>query len=78
MYLLLVEDNPTDTDGDPDPASARVSRARRSSPPTIRSRLKEHLKRGGYDVVVTDYWLGWSDGLSILQRVRDRSPRSRG
>ena len=28
--------------------------------------MNEHLKRDGCDVVITDYWLGWSDGLSIL------------
>jgi len=39
--------------------------------------LSEHLKHDRCDIVITDYWLGWSDGLSILQRVRDRWPRSR-
>jgi PAS domain S-box-containing protein len=39
--------------------------------------MNEHLKRDGCDIVITDYWLGWSDGLSILQRVRERWPRSR-
>ena len=39
--------------------------------------LNEHLKRDGCDIVITDYWLGWSDGLSVLQRVRERWPRSR-
>ncbi len=29
------------------------------------------------DVVITDYWLGWSDGLSVLQQVRERWPRVR-
>ena len=40
-------------------------------------RLKECLKRANYDVVITDYWLGWSDGLSVLQQVRERWPRVR-
>jgi PAS domain S-box-containing protein len=39
--------------------------------------MNEHLRRDLCDVVITDYWLGWSDGLSILQRVREQWPRSR-
>src|SRR5260370_10739830 len=39
--------------------------------------LNEQLKGDRCDVVIPDYWLGWSDGLSILQRVRERWPRSR-
>jgi PAS domain S-box-containing protein len=39
--------------------------------------LTEQLKRDRCDIVITDYWLGWSDGLSILQRVRGRWPRAR-
>jgi PAS domain S-box-containing protein len=76
MQLLLVEDNPTDR---------MVIQARlRHAFPTAEIvaaddpiGMNEHLKRDRCDVVITDYWLGWSDGLSILQRVRDRWPRSR-
>ena len=76
MHLLLVEDNPTDR---------MVIQARlRHAFPTVQIiaaddpiGMNEHLKRDGCDVVITDYWLGWSDGLSILQRVRERWPRSR-
>ncbi len=28
-------------------------------------------------VVVADHWLGWSDGLSVLQRVKEKWPRVR-
>ncbi len=76
MFLLLVEDNPTDR---------MVIQARlRHAFPTAQIMaaddpiaMNEQLKRDGCDVVITDYWLGWSDGLSILQRVRERWPRSR-
>jgi PAS domain S-box-containing protein len=76
MHLLLVEDNPTDR---------MVIQARlRHAFPTAEILaaddpigMNEHLKRDGCDVVITDYWLGWSDGLSILQRARERWPRSR-
>jgi PAS domain S-box-containing protein len=76
MDLLLVEDNPTDR-------MVIQARLRRAFPaaqilaaddPFV---LSEHLKRGGCDIVITDYWLGWSDGLSVLQRVRERWPRAR-
>ena len=76
MYLLLVEDNPTDR---------MIIQARlRHAFPTAEILaaddpigMNEHLKRDACDVVITDYWLGWSDGLSILQRVRERWPQSR-
>ncbi len=37
--------------------------------------LDEYLKQESCDAIITDYWLGWSDGLSVLQRVRKRWPR---
>ena len=76
MYLLLVEDNPTDR-------MVIQTRLRHAFPGALILAaddpigLNEHLKRDGCDIVITDYWLGWSDGLSILQRVRERWPRSR-
>jgi PAS domain S-box-containing protein len=76
VHLLLVEDNPTDR-------MVMQARLRHAFPGAqILAAddpigLNEHLKRDGCDIVITDYWLGWSDGLSILQRVRERWPRSR-
>jgi PAS domain S-box-containing protein len=76
MDLLLVEDNPTDR-------MVIQARLRRAFPAAQilaaddPLRFNEHLKRDGCDIVVTDYWLGWSDGLSVLQRVRERWPRTR-
>jgi PAS domain S-box-containing protein len=76
MDLLLVEDNPTDR-------MVIQARLRRGFPSAQifaaddPIELTEQLKRDRCDVVITDYWLGWSDGLSILQRVRDRWPRAR-
>ena len=76
MDLLIVEDSPTDS-------LVLRTRMRRAFP---RARihvavdlpnLKSQLKRARCDVVITDYWLGWSDGLSVLQRVRDKWPTSR-
>jgi PAS domain S-box-containing protein len=76
MHLLLVEDNPTDRMV----IQARLRRAFPSAEILAAEDpigLNEHLKRDGCDIVITDYWLGWSDGLSVLQRVRERWPRSR-
>ncbi len=76
MHLLLVEDNPTDRMV----IQARLRRAFPSAQIVAAddpNGLSEHLKHDRCDIVITDYWLGWSDGLSILQRVRDRWPRSR-
>jgi PAS domain S-box-containing protein len=76
MTVLVVDDSPTDT-------MVIQTRLRRAFPkaeilvadePIL---LKECLRSGNYDVVVTDYWLGWSDGLSVLQQVRERWPRVR-
>ena len=33
------------------------------------------LSTGGFDLVITDYQLGWSDGLSVLREVKNRYPR---
>jgi PAS domain S-box-containing protein len=77
MDLLLVENSPTDRML----IQARLRRAFPSaqiSTPDGLFQLNEHLRRDCCDIVITDYWLGgWSDGLSVLQRVRERWPRAR-
>lgn len=76
MDVLLVEDSPTDCLV----INARLRRAFPKAQIYVADephKLKEYLRHDGCDVVVTDYWLGWSDGLSVLQRVRERWPRAR-
>src|SRR5208282_1567378 len=76
MDVLLVEDHPTDRMV----IQARLRRAFPSAQILVADdplRLNAHLARDGCDIVITDYWLGWSDGLSVLQRVRQRWPRTR-
>jgi PAS domain S-box-containing protein len=76
MDLLVVEDNPTDRMV----IQARLRRAFPSAQILAADdpiELNAHLRRPGCDIVITDYWLGWSDGLSVLQRVRERWPRTR-
>src|SRR5215469_2015673 len=76
MDLMLVEDNPTDRMV----IQARMRHGFLNAQILAadnEDRFTEHLGRSGCDVVVTDYWLGWSDGLSVLQRVHERWPRTR-
>jgi len=76
MDLLVVEDNPTDRML----IQARLRRAFPSAQilaPDGPLQFNEHLQHDGCDIVITDYWLGWIDGLSVLQRVRERWPRTR-
>lgn len=76
MNILLVEDSPTDR-------MVLHNKLRRAFP-HVRFwvageayQFSEYLKEEHCDVAITDYWLGWSDGLSVLQRVRLRWPRSK-
>ncbi len=76
MDLLVVEDNPTDRML----IQARLRRAFPSAQILAADgplQFNAHLKRDGCDIVITDYWVGWIDGLSVLQRVRERWPRTR-
>ncbi len=76
MVLLVVEDNPTDLMLIQARLHHSFPKARIMNADDPRQ-LKESLKCDNCDVVVTDYWLGWTDGLSVLQRVRERWPRVR-
>jgi PAS domain S-box-containing protein len=37
--------------------------------------LDQALRRGEYDLVITDYELFWSDGLKIINRLKQENPR---
>lgn len=74
MDLLLVDDSPTDRMV----MKAKVQHALPDlniSTAGEQFELADILRRDNCDVVITDYWLGWGDGLSVLQRVRRRWPR---
>lgn len=76
MDLLLVDDSPTDR-------MVMQAKVQRAFPEINVSSAGEQLefneimRRDNCDVVITDYWLGWGDGLSVLQRVRRKWPRSK-
>lgn len=74
MELLLVDDSPTDRMV----MQAKVQRAFPEigvSSAGEQFEFNEIMRRDSCDVVITDYWLGWGDGLSVLQRVRRKWPR---
>jgi signal transduction histidine kinase len=73
LRILLIDDNPDD----------RLLAARQLSRafPDLQiqeigeiNALNQALKADGFDAVVTDYQLRWSDGLAVLRAVKDRYP----
>jgi CheY-like chemotaxis protein len=71
--VLLVDDNPSDR------ALTRRTLAQEFAPLEVEEvfgpeGLEAALARGGFDVAVTDYQLGWSDGLTVLAAVKARLP----
>ncbi len=73
LRVLLIDDNPHDR--------ALVERELRREFPDLE---KEHaidaeglgraLEAGGFDLVITDYQLRWTDGLAVLGAVKTRWP----
>src|SRR3954462_2814215 len=73
LRLLLVDDNPDDR--------ALAVRELRKAYPGARvdqvftaAQLEAALKKADFDVVITDYQLGWSNGIMVLQRVKSALP----
>jgi PAS domain S-box-containing protein len=74
VNILLVEDSPTDRMV----VHNKLRRALTGTRFWVAAeayQFSEYLKQESCDVTITDYWLGWADGLSVLQRVRQRWPR---
>ena len=73
LRILLIDDNPDDRLL----AARQLSRA--FSDLQIQeigeiNALNQALKADGFDAVVTDYQLRWSDGLAVLRAVKERYP----
>jgi signal transduction histidine kinase len=70
--ILLIDDNPDDR--------ALAIRALREDDSTLRvveittaEAFERALSDGPFDAVVTDYQLRWSDGLTVLQQIKERA-----
>ncbi len=73
LNILLVDDNPDDR--------AAAMRELRQAFPDCQFHHAANSKDlflaiecGGLDVVITDYHLGWSDGITVLLSVKARNP----
>jgi len=73
LHLLLIDDNPDDR--------SLVIRELRREWPNLQANqvsdaaaLDTALSAEPFDLVITDYQLGWTDGVKILKRVKSLSP----
>jgi signal transduction histidine kinase len=73
MRILLIDDNPDDR--------ALARRALGRELPNLEiaeiadaALLDQALEAGGFEAVITDYHLRWSDGLAVLRRAKERFP----
>jgi PAS domain S-box-containing protein len=73
MRVLLIDDDPADRD-------LVARRLRRAFEPLTcvevsrRQDFEAAIAEGGFDVMITDYQLKWSDGLWVLHRCRELHP----
>jgi signal transduction histidine kinase len=73
LRVLVVDDNPDDR------TLVRFTLERAFAPVEIveitdAAEFDQALRRGRFDVVVTDYQLRWTDGLRVLRGVKERTP----
>lgn len=73
LHVLLVDDNPDDR--------ALVARVLGHESPDFHVHeitgapgLDQALAKGGFDLVITDYQIRWTDGLAVLRAVKKRWP----
>lgn len=73
LRVLLVDDNPDDR--------LLALRALQKEIPALKATeitdeetLRQALDQGGFDLVVTDYQLRWTDGLKVLREVKQLWP----
>ena len=74
MRFLIIDDNPSDRE-------LIIRELRREFADAEfreiirRTDFEEALSEGGFDVVITDYRLQWTDGLWVLQQLKERYPQ---
>lgn len=73
LRLLLIDDNPDDR-------MLAVRELRRNFTPieivevADAEGFNQALQTGGFDLVITDYQLRWTDGVTVLRTVKNRWP----
>jgi signal transduction histidine kinase len=73
MRVLLIDDNPDDRSLALRVLEKQIPGLEAEEIPDPRA-LDQALERGGFDAVITDYQLLWTDGLTVLRRVKDLYP----
>ncbi|MEH1826832.1 MAG: response regulator [Nostoc sp.] len=73
LHILLIDDNPHDRlltihALEQDFSDVQIKQVIRPE------ELNEALSTGNFDVVITDYQLRWSDGITVLQKFKSRYP----
>jgi PAS domain S-box-containing protein len=73
LCILLIDDNPNDrliVDRELRKTFAELEIKSAIDAPT----LEQAIAAGGFDLVITDYQLRWSDGLTVFRKVKARYP----
>jgi PAS domain S-box-containing protein len=73
LRLLLIDDNPDDRFLVVRELQREFSELQIEEVTEITS-LNQVLERGNFDLVITDYRLRWSDGLTVLREIKSRYP----
>lgn len=73
LHVVLVDDNPDDRMIVAHHLE-REFRELRVTHIVTPEDLEAILKEGGFDIIITDYQLHWTDGLSVLKRVKTCYP----
>jgi signal transduction histidine kinase len=73
LYIPIIDDNPTDRLLIIRELEREFTELRLTEITNARA-LEQALAKGGFDVVITDYQLGWSDGLVVLRQLKSRYP----
>jgi len=73
LSILLVDDDPTDRDLVKLELTREFEEVQFHEAATQET-LEQALEKGGFDIALIDYRLGWSDGLKVMSEVRDKYP----
>lgn len=73
LYILVIDDNPTDRLLIIRELERQFTELQITE--IINTKvLAQAMAQGGFDVVITDYQLGWSDGLTVLKQLKSSYP----